>query len=144
MTRSGAQQRSLIMAVGAMLVQGSWAAYANWDFGVAAGVRAGIVQGTLSSVMTYVVTVTMEWVLGRMERAPRHVAVAAAAALAIATMIVLQAGMHWLAGTPRILVSILPAVIVGAFYCAIYSIVVTRRGAAHARSYEAPRYGSEL
>ena len=110
--------RSLFSAAAGFVAYGSWAYWVNADHGSAVGLRAGLVQGSWSFSLTLVMTLAMEWLLTSLETTG-----IAALLTFLITILVLFAGsfgVNWLAGTPEILITILPGFAVGAVYSAGY------------------------
>ena len=116
-----ASGRALAMSFAALCVQGTWATWANADAGKWIAVKAGVVQGLCSFVMTYLVTMFMEFVLLRVSFSPAWIRGIVVGISGILFMLTIQVGAHALAGTPHILLTIAPAAAVGTCYCMLYS-----------------------
>ncbi|CAN0620813.1 conserved membrane protein of unknown function [Burkholderia multivorans] len=115
-------QRSLLASIGAMCLQGAWAAYANHAFGPWVAGRAAVVQGACSFGMTYAVTRLIEWLVMAFRANRQALRVAKTVVLAVAWMIGMQTLAHWLAGTPHIAITIAPAATLGTIYCTVYTL----------------------
>jgi hypothetical protein len=120
-THTTASRKALISAIAGFVLQGSWALYANFSFGWGKSVPAALVQGVCSFVMTYACTMMIELILAATTRVAPTLRFVAASAATISFIVVVQASAHWLTGTPQILKTILPAIIIGGSYCVIYS-----------------------
>ena len=114
------------------LLQGLWAIYANSEHSQAEYLRAGVVQGMNSFVMSFVITFFMEWIVVLYDRIhPVVLRFAAALASAFLFMVTIHYGSNWIFGTPDILETIAPAIIIGTIYCSSYLLarlgLVSRR-----------------
>lgn len=118
-TTRGSFIRPLISAVGAVLVQGSWALYANWVAGADAATRAGITQAIFSFSATFVMSVILER-LFRVGRTPSHGFWIAAVGTSTINAVLVSA-THWIAGTPRVLATITPSVAIGTVFYTMYA-----------------------
>jgi len=105
-------------AVAGFLVYGLWACFANSDHGTPVAVRSGLVQGSYSFVLTLTTTVLMQRLYQRWAGLPgRGVWVT----LTVCTGLFATAyGINWLAGTPEILMTILPGFFIGCLFTATY------------------------
>ena len=115
--RRSALLRSALAGVAGFLVYGGWAWWVNRDYGDA-GIRAGLVQGSYSFLLTLGSTLMMEWVYRQLRNTAWPVVTTT-----MLTAVVLFAtayGIHLVAGTPMILPTILPGFIFGTLYSAIY------------------------
>lgn len=110
--------RSTLAGCAGFVVYGSWAVYANIDHGDMIGVRSGLVQGTYSLVLTFLMTLLTEWLFAKLGAVPLGPSVVTGT---VCVMLFTTAyGIHALVGTPEILMTILPGFIVGSAYTAIY------------------------
>ncbi len=111
-------QKSLLSAIAGALAYGTWAYWVNMADGPTMAVRTGVVQGSFS----FVITLTMSFMLEGLFRAfGRHFA-AAAGALAIVSAFLFCAAYaaQWAAGSQMILMTILPGYLIGTAYGAAY------------------------
>ena len=53
--------RSALAGGAGFVVYGGWAVYANIEHGTTIGIRSGLVQGTYSLVLTFIMTLVTEW-----------------------------------------------------------------------------------
>jgi hypothetical protein len=123
-------RRSMIMAAIAFLAYGAWAAYANWDHGAAAYVPSALTQGVISFLVTAFLTLGMEAVFRRMRPGWARFGVTALGpqtGVAIAT-----ATAHYAVGTPEILTTMAPSLILGTLFCALYTAGLVARARASA------------
>jgi ascorbate-specific PTS system EIIC-type component UlaA len=121
MNRSNPNRKALLISCAAFLIQGGWAVYANHESGWERSLPAGLVQGLCSFAMTYLSTLLMEYILLAASAASAGWRFVAASGGTFLFITAVQSLAHWLAGTPHIARTILPAVIVGAIYCVVYS-----------------------
>jgi len=125
---TGARRRSLLIAVGAFALYGSWAFAVNLSHGAGAGVKALLTQGTSSFVSTFTITMVMEAAYG--DRGAPLLRSVRAFAAGCAVMYALTLGLHLLMGTPELLATVAPVLGLGTLYCAIYSAGLGRLRAA--------------
>jgi hypothetical protein len=118
---SSANRKALISASAGFVIQGSWAFYANLPFGWHKGLTAALVQGLCSFAMTYACTMLIEKVLSWLASAAPALRFAVAASASVGLILLVQGSAHWLAGTPAIVKTILPALFIGGGYCVVYS-----------------------
>jgi hypothetical protein len=125
---AGTRKRAGVTALGAALLFGAWAAYANWDHGAGAVLRATIAQAGLSATSTFAAVLLLEFLFNLAERPALRFALGALVTpLCIFTA---MAVVHLLAGTPRILVTIAPSLVSGSIFCLTYTaglLATTRR-----------------
>lgn len=113
--------RGLLMAAAAMLVQATWAGYANHLHGWQYSIRAALAQGASSFVMTFLITVVIEFLLGALAALAAPMQLLVTFALSVLAMLAMQIGVHCLAGTPELLLTIAPPATVGTGYCFVYT-----------------------
>lgn len=110
--------RSAVAGVLAFLAYGGWAFWVNMHHSVEMGVRAGLLQGTYSLLLTFSSTLLMERLYARLQH------LAAAVWLSMLAMAVVLWTVPWiihlLAGTPSILMTVLPGFFIGCVYSLIY------------------------
>lgn len=116
--------RSLAVATGALILYGSWALLANFDHGWSKAVRAAATQAFASFTITLSMTGLME-ALHRTTTAPwSQFTRAASGSIALATSYTLA--LHWWMGTPQILRTGAPSIIIGSIYSIVYSANLVR------------------
>ncbi len=111
-------QSPLINAIVAGLAYGGWAYYANMDHSHEASVMAAFVQGSSSFTFTLAIT----WVALKLYRL-RHCTkqgVVIGWLGSVFLLVTLPTLLHYVAGTPNILQTIAPGIIIGSAYLLIY------------------------
>jgi hypothetical protein len=117
-SRNGPSARGLALAIGAGCMYGAWALWANSAHGAAAGWRAAGTQFLVSVVVTLAITTVMEQVHASLSsRLPR---VAGAIAASVGVTVIFTIALHYASGTPEILATVLPVLILGSLYCIAY------------------------
>ena len=107
-----------MLAVGAGCMYGAWALWANLGHGAAAGWRAAATQFVVSFVVTLTITTLMEQVHAR--QSSRLARAGGALAASIGTTVALTLALHWASGTPEILATVVPVLVLGSLYCIAY------------------------
>ncbi|MEM6707426.1 MAG: hypothetical protein AAF648_01445 [Pseudomonadota bacterium] len=117
-------QRSLLAGLAGFVVYGGWAYYVNMRYGTMIGLRSGLLQGSYSLVLTFVTTLLMERLYDRFAGlyARRVATIAVTGALLFATPCLI----HRLAGTPEILMTVLPGFLIGMVYTSVYVFSLAR------------------
>ena len=117
-------RRIYISGILAFLIYGSWAAYANSDYGFLISLRSFLAQGLLSLFVTMVMTFGMEAVFSRVKWLfCRFILTAFGPLLLLLGFMIF---VHWLIDTPHILKTVAPSAIVGTLYCVIYTIGLSK------------------
>lgn len=115
--------RVLISASFAFFGFGAWGYFANLDAGQEIALRSGLVQGGMSFLLTFVGSAIMEFMVKLSENNLTRFL------LAVITNLVAVYGFvisgHLLNGTPNILLTILPGLIITCIYCISYSWFLT-------------------
>ena len=103
---------------------GGWAVYANWSHGETIAYRSGLVQGSYSFVLTWVMTLVTEWLFRVIPATPFRVVWL----MGIVTPILFATayGINYAAGTPEILMTITPGFIIGSTYTLVYVMGLQR------------------
>lgn len=122
--RQRALLRVLGMALGAALIYGGWAVAVNWSHGLDATVRAATAQVAYSVTTTALMSSLMEAVFARLPPGKSRVWKTAGIASAIG-MVALTA-VHMLAGTPELLLTVLPSLVMGTLFALLYSLNLGR------------------
>jgi hypothetical protein len=112
----------LIASSACFFLQGGWAAYANHAYGWERSLLSGAVQGAASFGMTFLVTGMLEMCLARFAGWQPVYRLLASVVLAVAGMISVLVGLHWIGGTPNILLTIALPVGMGSIYCIAYGV----------------------
>jgi hypothetical protein len=116
--------RGLVLAVGAGCMYGAWALWANLGHGAEAGWRAGGTQFFVSFVVTLTITTVMEQVHARL--ASRAGRMLGAIAASVGTTVTFTLALHWASGTPEILPTVVPVLLLGSLYCIAYVVNLER------------------
>jgi hypothetical protein len=111
--------RAIATSCGAGVLYGSWAAIANRDHGAQAALRAAATQAIVSVTLTFGVVLIME-TLSRRGRSPRH-GFAISAVATTSLMIALTVCAHAWSGTPHLIASVAPSVLIGTAFIVTYS-----------------------
>lgn len=118
--------RSTLAHVGfGFLAMGAWAVFANRNHPLPAALLAGLVQGTISGLLTLVLKKFLEWINAKLSGAAALLAPPLITAGSILGILVTA---HRLAGTPEILATIAVPFSVSTAYAVIYNWGLTRRG----------------
>jgi hypothetical protein len=121
MTPTTPFRRALLLAIGAGLLHGSWALYANASTG--RGVRAALAQASLSFTGTLTLTLLTEWLFRRAHekgRTPEQ-GFAIAAAGTVGVMAAFTISLHSIVGTPHVLLTSGPSLAFGTFFFTSYA-----------------------
>jgi len=123
------KSNSVILGALAFIIYGSWAIFSNWEYGLKKSLTAGMTQGLMSFLITTFIAFLMIWLFdqGRSHLMRFLYAVGGTNAVAITGMVV----AHLIVGTPDILQTILPSMIVGFAMTVSYSIARLRQEAKH-------------
>ncbi|MGH8054671.1 MAG: hypothetical protein ACREP4_12215 [Stenotrophomonas sp.] len=121
-TRSGA----LHMGV-AFVAMGGWATFANRAHPMPDPLIAGVVQGTLSALITLFLKRMIETLSARL---PGSAGWWLPPLVAVVSSLTLLTGIHWLAGTPEIVRTIVVPLSVTAIYATAYTIALRQGKAA--------------
>lgn len=116
--------RSSIVHVGfAFLAMGSWAAFANRAHPMPAPLLAGLIQGTLSALITLLLKRGIEYVASRFTGLTALLAPPLIAGLVSASLLT---AIHMIGGTPEIAGTIAVPLTVATSYAALYNLSLWR------------------
>lgn len=115
---SSAGPRVARLVLMAVLLYGGWAAFANHAHGAAAALRAGLTQGVSSGITTLLIGAIIEALHAALP--PRRRALVATLVAASHTAL-LHVALHLAAGTPEILRTVLPSVVLGYAFAGAYA-----------------------
>lgn len=117
-----ALQRSLISAFAGFFFYGGWAVFVNWSYGMAAWVKAGIVQGSYSFILTLCMTLLLEGVFRLNNRLfnKEHVINWVTIIICCGAIFSVSWGVNAVAGTPEILRTVILGYIIGGIYSITY------------------------
>jgi hypothetical protein len=119
--------RVLALTLLAALVYGGWAFAVNLQHGAAPALRAGCLQGVSSATTTLVMSSAVERLYAARAGRPLRRLVAWLAPASLGAC--LHVSIHVLAGTPEILITILPSVVLGAVFAGLYVLGLMRAAA---------------
>jgi hypothetical protein len=126
--RARSTARACVTAVVAALVYGAWAGFSNREHGIGVALEAGLVQGALSflSTMTFVLVLEALFRLGG--GAVQGFLLAAGGTISL--MIAVMTTAHRMAGTPNLVTTIAPSIVVGSIFFVAYAwrLSVAERG----------------
>jgi len=106
--------RTLIPAVAGFLGYGSWGYFCNMGYGWEMGVQSGLVQGSLSFIITLVFNGVMESIY------KASASKAWSTVITIMGLVLVSFTINTLAGTPEVIATIAPGSIIGSFYVHSY------------------------
>ena len=115
---------STIAHVGfAFFAMGGWAVFANRAHALPQALTAGVVQGTMSGLITLCLKKSLEWMNPRFSGAA---ALIAPPLITAATILAVLMGAHTLAHTPEIAATIAVPFAVSTTYAVIYNLKLAR------------------
>jgi mannose/fructose/N-acetylgalactosamine-specific phosphotransferase system component IIC len=118
---------STIAHVGfAFLVMGGWAVFANRAHTVPEMLLAGVVQGTVSALLTLGLKKFLEWIAAKLSGVA---ALVVPPLITAASILAILFAAHTLAGTPEIAATIAFPFSVSTLYAIVYNWGLWRRGA---------------
>ena len=117
--------RAAVTGVGALVLYGGWAWWANAGHGAQSAAWAAATQGLVSGSITFGITVLMEGLARRSRHRLGRFAMAAGGGMGVSATYAI--GMHWLMGTPEIVRTLAPIFAVGGPYCLIYAAFLAHR-----------------
>lgn len=98
--------------------------FANWPHGEDAAIRAGIVQGSYSLALTLCMTLITEWLFLRLADVPLRLPMLMA--VVCTGLFTTAYSINMIAGTPEILMTILPGFVIGTLYTLVYVLGLQR------------------
>lgn len=119
--------RMWVPPISGFLFYGTWAMLINSPWLMSNGslesaAKAALTQGSYSFVITLALALMVEWLFVRLHAIPgRAVWVFF---IAVALLAVTSSGLNILAGTPNVLLTILPGLLVSAVYTGIYILAL--------------------
>jgi hypothetical protein len=116
--------RSTLAGIAGFIGYGGWAMFANSGYGSDVAMRSGIVQGTYSLILTFLMTLVTERLFERLGglSGGRVLTVTVVAGI----LFVSAYSIHMLVGTPEILMTILPGFVIGTIYTLVYVLGLSR------------------
>ena len=115
---------ALINAVLAMVIYGTWAAYANAEHGRDIALTAGAVQASYAFASTLSVSVCALWAYQRFGRGGYGILLGFGCSFAL--MLAIPLFIHTLLGTPELWLTILPGLIWGSMYIVVFLLLKER------------------
>lgn len=116
-------QSSVVHVGFAFLAMGSWAAFANRAHPMPAPLLAGLIQGTLSAIITLLLKRGIEYLASRFTGIAALLAPPVIAALVSASVLIM---IHTIGGTPEIAKTIAVPLTVATSYAALYNFSLWR------------------
>lgn len=120
----GSRKRALIVGCAAFLAFGGWALLANRAHPAAEMVRAAFTQGVLSFTSTTCSVLLLEYLYGLGSTPGRKLLLAVTGTPAI--VFLTMTGVHALAGTPNIAITLLPSFVSGTIFFVTYTLNLRR------------------
>lgn len=122
-TTAATARNSAVHMVVAFLAMGSWATFANLAHPMPRPLIAGAVQGTLSALITLFLKRMIEALSARL---PGTSGYWVPPVVAVTVSLSLLSSIHWIAGTPEILKTIVVPLSVTAIYASSYNLALRR------------------
>ena len=119
----------LISALAAFVLWGGWAYYINGGSTNPASLKAAGVQGSASFIITLLMIRAVTSLHGRLPSGTLQVWLPSVITLSGTGSLLIVA--HWLAGTPQILPTIAPALLVGGLFCLFTSHTLRQQETPH-------------
>jgi len=120
----------LFFAFLAFLMWGFWALYANWINGWQVAVVSGLVQGCFSFFMTLMMGILVQYFYRYFEQPVLKLVMPALLILILACVLLLS--VHLWFGTPELILTITPALLVGFLFCVFKTLQLRIRGVTNA------------
>ena len=112
------------------MAMGGWAVWANRAHGLEVMALAGLVQGTISGLLTLALKKSLEWLNRRMQA---RAALAFPPAITASAILGILVTAHALAGTPALWTTIAVPWTVSTSYAIVYNLRLSREKRAHER-----------
>jgi hypothetical protein len=106
------------------LAMGAWAVFANRDHAIGQALLSGLVQGTISGLLTLGLKKFLEWFNAKLTGAA---ALILPPLITAATILAILVTAHTLAGTPEIAATIAVPFTVSTSYAILYNLSLWRR-----------------
>lgn len=123
-------QRSLISALIGFAFYGSWAIFVNFMHGKESAIKAGLVQGVYSFILTFFMTLLLEAIYLRALKLVKAEIVAITVTVVISCSIVFSGSwlVNYLSGTPEIFNTVILGYIFGGLYSIVYTVGLAKEG----------------
>jgi ABC-type antimicrobial peptide transport system permease subunit len=115
---------SLWMGLLAMVAFILWGLWVNWEYGLASRIQVAVTQGVVSLFSTVFSAELIVWLERRFRHFKTGTVITGAASWVVFYSMIW--GAHALAGTPELLATMLPGMIIGVFFCFGYAYRVAR------------------
>jgi hypothetical protein len=116
--------RILVPPISGFLFYGGWAFFINYSHGWEDAITAGLTQGSYSFFITLVLALVVEWLFVRLAEVPlRSFWVFLIGAILLAGTSV---SVNLLTGTPEILWTVLPGLMVSLVYMMLYIVALNK------------------
>ena len=115
---------SLFNASAALVFYGGWAVFANFEHGQIAWLKAGLVQGVYAFVSTLTVTTVAYWMY--LKTGCGRKGIGFGLALSYLIMLLIPFSVHSVAATPDRIETVLPGLIIGAVYLAVFLLITEK------------------
>lgn len=122
----------LASAAFAFILWGTWAYFVNEGSSIEEGLKAAWVQGGASFIITLLMVHTVTWLHERLPSGKLQAWLPSAITISCTGSALIV--MHLLAGTPQILPTIAPALLVGGLFCLFTSHTLRKMEAQHGQS----------
>ena len=116
--------RSIFSGLAGFVAYGGWAYFANLEHGSAIAMRAGLVQGSYSLVLTFFMTLFTEFAFVKIYGLPFAKLLTTGAIAIVLTSTAYF--IHLFVGTPEIIMTILPGALIGTTYTFMYIVGLER------------------
>lgn len=120
--------RLLIPPVAGFLAYGAWAVFINYSHGWDLAVKAGLTQGGYSFCITLILGVMIEWLFARLARTPLPLLLRGLCVffLSFSLLVVTSYSLNYWLGTPELILTILPGLLMSAMYTALYIFTLSK------------------
>ena len=112
------------MTLLAFSMWGGWTAYINHNHGLTTSLISGSAQGIQSAISTFFGTVFIEWLYKRFGHLKAGAFIVGTITSANSLLIMLL--LHYIVGTPEILLTIAPVITMATLYCYSYAFSLSQ------------------
>ncbi len=122
-------QRSLVGALIGFVFYGGWAILVNFMHGKESAIRAGLVQGIYSFILTFVMTLLLESLFYRIKRILKDDWGTCMVTVIVSCSIVFTGSwlVNYWSGTPEIFKTVVLGYILGGLYSIVYTLGLARQ-----------------
>ena len=122
-------KRSLVNAYIGFLVYGGWGVLVNLMHGQDPAIKAGVVQGTYSFALTFIVTMLMESLFSYLYNLSKNDLLSASGTVLLTCGLVFSGSwfINHLAETPEIFNTVILGYVLGGLYSLFYVVVLVRQ-----------------